>query len=60
MRYLKKKMAAANKQLLTAKSTQKKSGDSTHCERIQTRVLSKHCTGNDFSYRSGPGCSNVG
>ena len=43
-----KKMAEANKQLLTAKSTRKKSSDSTHCERIQTRVLSKHCTGDDF------------
>ena len=42
MQYLKKKMAAANKQLLTAKSTQRKSGDSTHC------MLSKHCIGNDF------------
>ena len=48
MRYLKKKMAAANKQLLTVKSTQKKSSDSTHCERIQTCVLSEHRTGNDF------------
>ena len=48
MRYLKKKMAASNKQLLTAKSTQKKSSNSTHCERIQIRVLLKHCTENDF------------
>ena len=43
-----KKMAAANKQLLTAKSTRKKSSDSTHCERIQTCVPSEHRTGNDF------------
>ena len=40
-----KKMAAANKQLLTAKSTQRKSGDSTHC------MLSKHCIGNDFVFQ---------
>ena len=51
MQYLKKKVAAANRQLLTGKSTQKKSSDSTNCERIQTRVLSEHRTGNDFQKR---------